>query len=87
MEEHAATGGIVLRSPGHKSELPPRRLFVFFLPGNLSQPHKAIRHHGIPAGQGIAGKKEYLQAAKRAQEFIEGNLADGNILYVSCAPL
>lgn len=31
-----------------------------------------------------SGKKEYLQAAKRAQEFIEGNLADGNILYVSC---
>ncbi len=31
-----------------------------------------------------SGEKKYLQAAKRAQEFIEGNLADGNILYVSC---
>lgn len=31
-----------------------------------------------------SGEKKYLQAAKRAQEFIEGNLVDGNILYVSC---
>lgn len=31
-----------------------------------------------------SGEREYLLAAKRAQEFIEGNLADGNILYVSC---
>lgn len=32
----------------------------------------------------IAGKQEYLLAAKRAQQFIEENLADGNILYVGC---
>lgn len=32
----------------------------------------------------VSGKKEYLQAAKRTQEYIEGNLTDGNILYVSC---
>lgn len=32
----------------------------------------------------VTGKKEYLQAAKRACSFIEKNLAAGTILYVSC---
>lgn len=31
-----------------------------------------------------SGDMQYLQAAKRAQKFIERNLADGNLLYVSC---
>ncbi len=32
----------------------------------------------------ITGSKEYLRAAKQAEEFIEKNLKEGSILYVSC---
>lgn len=32
----------------------------------------------------VTGKECYLLAAKRAQQFIEKNLTEGNILYVSC---
>jgi len=32
----------------------------------------------------VTGKQRYLTAAKRAYRFIEKNLTDGNLLYVSC---
>lgn len=32
----------------------------------------------------VTGCREYLTAAKKAQSYIEKNLAEGNILYVSC---
>lgn len=32
----------------------------------------------------VTGNQEYLQAAQKAQRFIENNLVDGDIIYVSC---